>query len=87
MISLSGSTRASAGSLYCVTATNVQNGLSAKAYVAGQSVAVTVTYDSSTHTATICVKVPRGIKGGVEILATDSNTPSYVSHSALITGS
>ncbi len=84
MISLSGSTRAEAGSSFCVTATNYGSGLTAKAFVGGQSIPVTVTQNAVTHTATICIKVPKGAKGGIEILVADATNPDHVSHNALI---
>ena len=70
--------------MFCVTATNVGSGLSVKAYIGGQAVSVIITHDPATHTATICLKVPKGAKGGIEVLASDSNSPGYVSHNALI---
>lgn len=84
MISLSGPTRAEQGTSYCVTATNVGANLSVKAYVGGVVVNATITQDIRKNTATICLIIPKGATGGIEILAADSTTPDYVSHNALI---
>lgn len=84
MISLAGSDRAQAGTTYCVTASNVSGALSARAYVGGQPVPVTVNYDASRHEATICFLIPKGAKGGVEVQAADAGASEYATFSTLI---
>ncbi|MFT7620046.1 MAG: hypothetical protein ACI97A_003703 [Planctomycetota bacterium] len=84
MISLSGPTRAQRGTSYCVNVSNVTGNISVKAYVGGTVVNVTITQNTVKQTATICLVVPKGASGGVEILATQSGSSDYVSHNALI---
>ena len=84
MISLSGSTRATSGTTFCVTASNVSGPLTVQAYIRGTLVSHSVSYDNQTHKATICVKVPRGARGGIAILVANGSVATYTSHNALI---